>query len=65
MSKCPCCAMHWQKFKRLPRILTLPQANLHADLFRDNVLFDGNHLAGVIDFTTPARGRCFTTWRSP
>ena len=28
----------------------LPRAILHADLFRDNVMFDGHHLSGIIDF---------------
>ncbi|WP_137886072.1 homoserine kinase [Pseudomonas sp. 2FE] len=38
------------------QIQALPRANLHADVFRDNVLFDGTHLAGLIDFYNACSG---------
>ncbi|MCO8162437.1 homoserine kinase [Pseudomonas sp. 21LCFQ010] len=37
-------------------ILDLPRANLHADLFRDNAMFEGTHLTGVIDFYNACSG---------
>ncbi|QAX82293.1 homoserine kinase [Candidatus Pseudomonas adelgestsugas] len=37
-------------------ILTLPCANVHADLFRDNAMFEGTHLTGLIDFYNACSG---------
>ena len=39
--------MEWQAGNRLEG---LPQGVVHADLFRDNVLFDGERVGGLIDF---------------
>jgi len=36
--------------QRRQRGLDLPTGTIHADLFRDNVLFEGDRLAGMIDF---------------
>lgn len=38
------------RFQSLYRFSDLPRGAIHADLFRDNVLFDEAHVAGVIDF---------------
>ena len=37
-------------FQASQRGLELPRGTIHADLFCDNVLFDGERLAGMIDF---------------
>ena len=38
------------KFQRERRQTRLPNGAIHADLFRDNVLFDDDRLSGLIDF---------------
>ncbi len=38
------------RFQSLYRFPDLPRGPVHADLFRDNALFDGGRLSGVIDF---------------
>lgn len=39
-----------QQLARAPSYTALPRGPIHADLFRDNVLFDGHTLSGMLDF---------------
>jgi homoserine kinase type II len=39
-----------QRLAAAPAFQALPRGPIHADLFRDNVMFEGAHLAGVFDF---------------
>lgn len=38
------------RFQSLYRLTDLPRGAIHADLFRDNVLFDRGEITGIIDF---------------
>ena len=38
------------RFQALYRFPDLPRGPVHADLFRDNALFEGGRISGVIDF---------------
>jgi homoserine kinase type II len=38
------------RFQSLYRLRDLPRGAIHADLFRDNVLFEDGRISGVIDF---------------
>ncbi|MDD4887982.1 MAG: homoserine kinase [Thiomonas sp.] len=41
---------HQTRIAASPAYADLPRSAVHADLFRDNVLFDGDILSGVFDF---------------
>lgn len=42
--------IHQDTFQRTADFERMPQGPVHADLFRDNVLWDGENVGGVIDF---------------
>jgi len=38
------------QYRKQPLVSNLPQGVIHADLFRDNIMFKGQTLTGIIDF---------------
>lgn len=38
------------RYQSLFRLTDLPRGIIHADLFRDNVLFEAEHISGLLDF---------------
>jgi homoserine kinase type II len=51
-----CCNGAGRNHRAERQILALPRANIHADLFRDNAMFEGTHLTGLIDFYNACSG---------
>lgn len=50
------CKQVLEEYKAVSQADKLPKTIIHGDLFRDNALFDGEEITGVIDFFTAGRG---------
>ena len=50
------CKKVLDEYKAISEADKLPKTVIHGDLFRDNALFDGEEITGVIDFFTAGRG---------